>query len=264
MKRHTGFTLIEMMVVLTIVSVISMGSYALMDTLNGTDRMLTERAEQMRRLSMTMYRIEDDLRQLTARPVKNAYSGFEPALRGDVDELEFTRLGAANLTGEPRGELQRLSYSLGFAEESDEAEGGLLLRSRWRVLDRAPDTEPVPEPLLLGVQVLGFRYYEPETKVWLAEWPPVDSRSVASSAETRLPAAVEFTLQTAAGEIRRVFPLNRYEMLGSPGADGGSGEGSDGDSGGDVGDESNPDTAGDPEAGSEGNGEGSEQTGDTQ
>ncbi|WP_067104462.1 MULTISPECIES: type II secretion system minor pseudopilin GspJ [Microbulbifer] len=252
MKRHSGFTLIEMMVVLTIVSVISVGSYALMDTLNGTDRMLTERAEQMRRLSMTMYRIEDDLRQLTARPVKNAYSGFEPALRGDVDELEFTRLGAANLTGEPRGELLRLSYSLGFAEDSDEVEGGLLLRSRWRVLDRAPDTEPVPEPLLLGVQVLGFRYYEPETKVWLAEWPPVESRSVAGTAETRLPAAVEFTLQTAAGEIRRVFPLNRYEMLGSSLSDGGSG--------GDVGREPGSDTAEDRE----GEGGGSEQTGDSQ
>ena len=237
MRRQHGFTLIEMMVVLTIVSVISMGSYALMDTLNGTDRMLTERAEQMRRFSMAMYRMEDDLRQLTARPVKNAYSGYEPALRGDVDELEFTRLGAANLTGEPRGELLRLSYSLGFAEEETTLEeaGALLLRSRWRVLDRAPDTEPVPEPLLLGVEMLGFRYYDPDTKVWLAEWPPVDSRSLGSTLETRLPAAIELTLQTSAGEIRRVFPLNRYEMLGSTGSDedgeAGAPEGADGEPG---------------------------------
>ncbi|WP_237064931.1 type II secretion system minor pseudopilin GspJ [Microbulbifer guangxiensis] len=223
MRRYRGFTLIEMMVVLTIVAVISIGSYALMDTLNGTDRMLSERAEEMRRMSMAMYRIEDDLRQLTARPVKNPYSGYEPALRGDVDELEFTRLGAANLTGEPRGELQRLSYSLGFAEQGAgfEEGGGLLLRSRWRVLDRAPDTEPVSEPLLLGIQTLGFRYYDADSKVWLAEWPPLDSRGPVDAVEIRLPDAVELTMETSVGEIRRVFPLNRYEMLGATGADGG-------------------------------------------
>ncbi|GAA5523551.1 hypothetical protein Maes01_00099 [Microbulbifer aestuariivivens] len=222
MIRHSGFTLVEMMVVLVIVSIIGIGSYSLMDTLNGTDRTLTERSEQMRRLSMALYRIEDDLRQLTARPVKNAYSGFEPALRGDVNEVEFTRLGAANLTAEPRGELLRLSYSLGFAKDGDADNGGLLLRNRWRVLDRAPDSEPVSEPLLLGVQVLGFRYYEPNTKVWLAEWPPLGSTSVAGSADTRIPAAVEFTLRTGDSEVRRVFPLNRYPI---PGAGAGSGTG---------------------------------------
>lgn len=77
-----GFTLIEILVVLMLVSIISIGSYALLDTFNGTDQVLELRAEELRRFSMTMYRIDDDLRQLTARPVKNAYNGYEPALRG--------------------------------------------------------------------------------------------------------------------------------------------------------------------------------------
>lgn len=222
-SRQSGFTLIETLVVLVLVSIISLGSFALLDTFNNTNEALELRAEELRRFSMAMYRIDDDLRQLTARSVKNAYNGYEPALRGDADELEFTRLGAANLVGEPRGELQRLSYSLGFPEGEDEVssaldgeEGGaLLLRSRWRVLDRAPDSEPVVEPLLMGVEALNLRYYDPETEAWLSQWPPVAARASLSQADTSLPRAIEMVLITRnGGELRRVFPLSRVSATG--------------------------------------------------
>lgn len=233
---QSGFTLIEILVVIVLVSIISIGSYALLDTFNGTDRALQLRAEEMRRFSMAMYRIDDDLRQLTVRPVKNAYNGYEPALRGDTDELEFTRLGAANLTGEPRGELQRLSYSVGFVEGEedsglDEDSGALLLRSRWRVLDRAPDSEPLAEPLLLGVDSLNLRYYDPDTEAWLDQWPPVTSRTSTADADRSLPRAIEFVLVTrTGGELRRVFSLPRIAATATGSSGGSSGGGSGGES----------------------------------
>lgn len=246
-----GFTLIETLVVLVLVSIISVGSYALLDTFNSTDRALELRAEELRRFSMAMYRIDDDLRQLTARPVKNAYNGFEPALRGDVDELEFTRLGAANLTREPRGELQRLSYSLGFPEDDEDGtgalegdSGALLLRSRWRVLDRAPDSEPVAEPLLLGVDSLTLRYYDGESEAWLSQWPPVTSRTSTAEVDTSLPRAIEMVLVTRrGGELRRVFSLPRIAA-----SAGGSGSG-----GRDNGDSGSGDTESDSDADDSGN-----------
>ncbi|MCX2779734.1 type II secretion system minor pseudopilin GspJ [Microbulbifer thermotolerans] len=231
-----GFTLIEILVVLVLVSIISIGSYALLDTFNGTDRVLELRAEELRRFSMTMYRIDDDLRQLTARPVKNAYNGYEPALRGDTDELEFTRLGAANLTGEPRGELQRLSYSIGFAEGDDdgfeEEPAAVLLRSRWQVLDRAPDSEPLTEPLLAGVESLSLRYYDANTETWLDQWPPITSASSTGNVQTSLPRAIEFVLVTrSGGEMRRLFSLPQVTPTGSTGSTGTSGDdGEDDDS----------------------------------
>ena len=212
LRRSSGFTLIEILVVLTLVSIISVGSFALLDSFNATDRALETRAEELRRFSMAMYRMDDDLRQLTVRPVKNAYTGYEPALRGDADELEFTRLGAANLTGEPRGELQRLSYSVGFAQRDSAGEPGgdevLLLRSRWRVLDRAPDSEAVVEPLLQGVDGLSLRYYDPQAETWISQWPPVSSQMNTGIPDVSLPAAIEVILLTRnSGELRRVFPL---------------------------------------------------------
>lgn len=239
-KGQTGFTLVEILVVVVLVSIVSIGSFALLDIFNGTDKALELRAEELRRFSMAMYRIDDDLRQITARPVKNGYNGYEPALRGDNDELEFTRLGAANLTGEPRGELLRLSYGIGYVEESerarsldlDEDSGALLLRSRWRVLDRGPDSEPVAEPLLMGVDVLNLRYYHSETETWLDQWPPVTSVSDIAAPNRNLPRAIEFVLQTrAGGEMRRVFSLPRVAVMagGGPSAgDRGDGSGEDG------------------------------------
>lgn len=232
-----GFTLVEVLVVLVMVSIIAIGSYTLLDAFNSTDRALEIRAEELRRFSMALYRLEDDLRQITARPVKNAYSGYEPALRGDADELEFTRLGAANLTGEPRGELQRLAYSIGFLEDEDshitpeEDMGAILLRSRWQVLDRAPDTEPIVEPLLSGVEALSLRYYDPDTETWLNQWPPVTSQTSITDADRRLPAAIELVLVTrSAGELRRIFSLPQAEVTAGGGSNSSAAD-ADGDGG---------------------------------
>ncbi|MEW5249042.1 type II secretion system minor pseudopilin GspJ [Microbulbifer discodermiae] len=231
-----GFTLIEILVVLVLVSIISVGAFTLLDTFNHTDQVLQYRAEEMRRFSMAMYRIDDDLRQVTPRPVKNAYSGYEPALRGDSDELEFTRLGASNFTGEPRGELQRVSYRVGFAEDPDADSGdqeSLLLRGRWRILDRAPDSEPVSEPLLAGVDSLSLRYFDGETEAWLSQWPPASSTTDAGAVDLRLPRAVEFVLLTqASGELRRVFVLPSGAVSLSSNRGGGGGGGGGGDGGG--------------------------------
>jgi len=235
-----GFTLIEIMVVLVIVSIIGIGSYSLLETFFTTDRVLTARADEMRRLSMAMYRMDDDLRQLTVRPVKNAYSGYEPAFQGVTNEFEFTRLGAANLTGEPRGNVQRLHYGIGYAEDDGEDrfereaddDTALLLRSRWRVLDRGPDTEPVAEPILDGVVELNMRYYDRDTKAWLAQWPPASSTLTPGAVDLRLPQAIEVTLLTrSGGEMRRVFSLPEYSVVAGTAGSGSSGSG---DSGGDT------------------------------
>ena len=236
--RQSGFTLIEVMVVLVIVSIIGIGSYSLLETFFTTDRVLSARADEMRRLSMAMYRLDDDLRQFTARPVKNGYSGYEPAFVGVTNEFEFTRLGASNLTGDPRGNLQRLHYGIGFADEDDERyelpddDTALLLRSRWRVLDRGPDSEPVVEPVLGGVIELNVRYFDRDTRAWLAQWPPASSGTTPGAVDLRLPKAVEVTLLTrTGGEMRRIFSLPEYSV-----ASAGTGSSSGGGSGGDDGD----------------------------
>lgn len=272
-RIQSGFTLIEVMVVLVIVSIIGIGSYSLLETFFTTDRVLSARADEMRRLSMAMYRLDDDLRQLTPRPVKNGYSGYEPAFMGVSNEFEFTRVGAANLTGDPRGNLQRLHYGIGYADEDDERyertddDTALLLRSRWRILDRGPDSEPVAEPVLDGIIELTVRYFDRDTKAWLSQWPPASTATTPGAVDLRLPQAIEVILLTRnGGEMRRLFSLPEYSVTasgtGGSSSGGGSGDddGSDGESGG-----SSSGSGGDDEGRDDGNGgNGGNEEGDRQ
>ncbi len=214
-----GFTLIEMLVVLVIVAIVGMGSYALLDIFTSSDQLLNRRGEEMRRLSMALYRLEDDFRQLTVRPIKNPHIGYKEAFSGRDSEFEFTRLGAANLLKEPRGTLQRLHYGTGFVDQTEDArravdsrfvdeDSRLLLRRRWQVLDPGPESEAVVEPLLADVEVFTVRYLDRDTNAWLAQWPPISNGSSPTVADRRLPKAVEITLiSRTGGEIRRTFSL---------------------------------------------------------
>ncbi|WP_051686898.1 type II secretion system minor pseudopilin GspJ [Microbulbifer sp. HZ11] len=251
-RTQSGFTLIEVTVVLVIVSIIGIGSYSLLETFFTTDRALNARADEMRRLSMAMYRLDDDLRQFTARPVKNGYSGYEPAFLGLSNEFEFTRLGAANLTGDPRGNLQRLHYGIGYADEDDdryeqaEDDTALLLRSRWRILDRGPDSEPVAEPVLDGIIELNVRYFDRDTQTWLAQWPPASSGTTPGAVDLRLPQAIEVTLLTrTGGEMRRLFSLPEYTVVSATGSSGGSSGGGDDDDSSGSGDDDRGSDSGD-------------------
>ncbi|WP_160153705.1 type II secretion system minor pseudopilin GspJ [Microbulbifer sp. ALW1] len=256
LRPSQGFTLIEVIVVLVIVSIIGIGSYSLLETFFTTDRVLTARADELRRLSMAMYRLDDDLRQLTVRPIKNGYSGYEPAFQGVSNEFEFTRLGAANLTGEPRGNLQRLHYGIGYPEEEEreryqpevDDDTALLLRSRWRILDRGPDSEPVAEPILDGVMDLSLRYFDRDTEAWLSQWPPASSMTTPGAVDLRLPKAIEVRLVTrTGGEMLRVFQLPEYTVVagtGSGGSGGGSGRDDDEQAGDDNGDSGGSDAGG--------------------
>ncbi|WP_226646367.1 type II secretion system minor pseudopilin GspJ [Microbulbifer variabilis] len=248
-KGQSGFTLVEVLVVLVLVAIISVGSFSLLEIFHSTDSVVERRAEELRRFSMALYRLEDDLRQVTARPIKNAYTGYEPAFRGDQDEFEFTRLGAANLTTEPRGELQRLGYSIGYPESDErssfteeEDTGALLLRSRWQVLDRGPDSEPIVEPLLAGVESLTLQYFDPNSDAWVAQWPPAGTPTSPTSADSRLPKAIEIVLLTRQyGEIRRVFSFSSVAFSPAGGGNPGSGNPGGGNPGGNNSDGGNDD-----------------------
>jgi general secretion pathway protein J len=92
--------------------------------------------------------MQRDVMQMIARPVRDQLGDpLEPMLIGADGLIEFTRLGWRNPLGLPRSDLQRVGYV---------AQDGDLLRAYWRVLDRAPDTEPVLQALLTGVEQVEF------------------------------------------------------------------------------------------------------------
>ena len=112
--------------------------------------------------------------------------------------ITFTRNGWRNPLEQRRSHLQRVGYRLN--------EENTLLRLHWQVLDRAQDSAPIEIPLIEDVESLEWRYLD-ENEEWVDRWPPANlSGQVSENADTRLPRAVELTLETKAlGELRHLF-----------------------------------------------------------
>lgn len=200
LRREYGFTLIEVLVALTIFGIISILAYqTLGQSISNTD-LLNARMDRMQSIQRTMRLLGRDLMQAAPRPVRdNLGDGYLPSLRTNLDTefaLEITRGGWPNPAGLPRGTLQRAAYRI---------EDGELVRYHWRVLDPTLNDEPVGTLLLDDVESILFRYLQLDD-AWSEVWPPT---GVGGSASLRLrPRAVEVILTlTDEGEIRRFFEI---------------------------------------------------------
>lgn len=194
--RARGFTLFEMLIAVALVGLLTTFAYR---GLGEVQRATAQRAESDARLAAvqrSLSLIASDLEQAQLRPVREGYHGSpEPAMRGGGASaaLEFTRAGWRDPAGAGHGPMQRVAYA-----QVD----GKLVRSTWRVLDRAPDSAPVPRVLLTGVSGLEVSFLAGDA--WAGDWPPLD----ADAASIGLPRAVRvsFTVE-GEGRIERVVEL---------------------------------------------------------
>lgn len=192
-----GFTLLELLIALSIFALISAMAYSGMNSVM-TQRAQTElKAEQLKRLQLAFSIMERDFSQLIDRPVRGAYGSTLEALVGSsgIDGVELTRAGHANPAGFRRSDLQRVRY---------QSEDQQLLRQHWKVLDRAPDSEAVQQVLLDDVEGFALRYLD-QSDQWQENWPPVGQPGQAPAG---LPRVIEVELETGDfGKISWLFRL---------------------------------------------------------
>lgn len=229
--RHGAFTLVEVLVALAIMAVVGViANRMLTSTVEARER-FTMRSEALRALQRGMLRLDRDVGQIVARPVRDEYGDPVPGLRLEDGELEFTRAGWRNPRGERRPSLQRVRYAVDRAEET-------LVRTSWPVLDRAVDTEPFVYALLEGVAAAEIRVLDGAGAPHL-RWPPAEAGEAPApapaveadpddvpaeaagegrqeaEAERRArttPAAVELLLETRRfGPLRRLYPIAWFE-----------------------------------------------------
>jgi len=194
-RLGTGFTLIEVIVVLLIFAIVAMLAYG------GLDAVLKARAHVMASLERTAslqrayVRLRNDLQQLRARSARDGYGEPQGALTVLPDgAVEFTRSGWRNPLGQPRSALERVAYRL-----DDDSR---LVRVSWRALDRAQDAAPAEVVVLEQVEEVRWRFLQGTE--WADAWPPAGTAGAATLDE--VPRAVELTLTLKdLGEVRLLF-----------------------------------------------------------
>jgi len=191
---QAGFTLVEILVAITVFSVLSMLSYGGMNRVLGFRDDVQSRIERLENLQMAFAMISNDLEHAVNRPVRDRLGSSQPAFESRPD----SEIRLALTTGvrshwqfkEGSSSLRRIEYEVG---------DGKLVRRQWPVLDRAHGSEPESTQLVAGMADIKFEFINLGSHDF---WPLPDGH-----AEYRiLPRAVEVTFSYRDGvDVQRLL-----------------------------------------------------------
>lgn len=187
--HQRGFTLLEVLVALVLLTLFAVTSYRALDSVLAAERHATAEMVRWRQLALAFARIKADL--------ANAVADVEPGpgqprgLRAGEEIVGEPHLDLDRLLPEDQvGGLQRIGYR--YAD-------GALMRRVWQ---DGPDAAGAPNeaPILDGLRGLSLRYLDRHGR-WLPVWPATGEMGT-------LPRAVELRLDIDDGApLRRVFLL---------------------------------------------------------
>jgi len=196
-NKHQGFTLLELLVALSIFSMISVMAYGGLQTVITTKNTTHETSERIAEVQMLVMRISNDLRQAISRKVRDEHGDYISAMRLESSNqrgLEWSRAGYRNPASLKRSNIQRVAYKI--VEDK-------LIRLSWPVLDRAQDTEALETEVLSKITSIEWRFFNNEN-AWISQWPQEGDKTE----QYPLPKAVELNLELEdLGKVRRLILL---------------------------------------------------------
>ena len=203
-KQQTGFTLLELLISMSIFSILSFMAYSGLQSIITTKSHTEQVSQRLVQLQQAFMFIGRDIEQTISRSVRDGYGDVKPAMQGGSfgrEILTLTRAGYTNPLQVTRSQMQRVAYRV----EDDK-----LIRLSWRMLDQDFDQEPEKRELLDKVERVDIRYFDQNAQPQ-EQWPGGLDEEKDRTAISR---AVEFkiTLEDM-GEIRRLYSLSPGESF---------------------------------------------------
>ena len=196
-SKCAGFTLLELLIALTVFAVMSAMAYGGLSSVMRARQGVDEKADRLAKVQTALMIISRDIEQTVNRTIRDQY-GDEQKVMASLDygdnKLEFTRTGWNNPFPNKkrvRSMLQRVAYSL-----KDEK----LKRIYWFDLDRSYDSQPFETVLLDHVKAFDLRFVDQKLE-WQTKWP-------ADLSPAPLPRAIEVTIDIdQLGRITQLYPV---------------------------------------------------------
>ena len=197
--QQSGFTLIEVIIAMSIFAIVSLLAYTGLHSVITTKSHTEGSLERLRELQMTMLNLNGDLQQLSERSGHDSLGGqlLNVSTQDSNYILAFTRNGWRNPANLARSTLQRVAYKL------DEDK---LIRLYWPHVDRADDEQLVEQTLIVNIESFELRFLDDKNQ-WQTSWPSANELASAQPSSS-LPLAVEVTLNMGDwGEIKRLIKV---------------------------------------------------------
>lgn len=198
-----GFTLIELLVAITIMALLSVGSFNFLSGTSRTAEHLNDKQKDLLALERMQSVIANDLAQWVDRPIRDELGdALPPFLLTSSGALEFTRRGLSNPLDKPRSDMLRVRY---------EMRGKQLWRLTWLTLDRLPGLKPIESPIGPLLNKLSWRVRSSNISRVEEVWPPTSSGATGLSGavlDQGAPALLNLEINVVPwGDIRRIYIL---------------------------------------------------------
>ncbi len=201
MKKKRGFTLLEVLLALTIFTSLSMAANQVFRNVLNSDEQMLEVGNALKNLQKTLIILDSDFRQIMARQYRNGGGESreqlleveKTLLESESGGIRFVRGGWVNPQQLfPRGEVVKVAYRIREAK---------LERIRWMYPDDSVATEPAEMLVMEGVKDIGFEMFN--GSAWSETW----------SKTLEMPKAIRVSLDTERyGKITRVYILPEQKL----------------------------------------------------
>jgi general secretion pathway protein J len=194
LTNQRGFTLLELLIAISIFAIISLASFSIFDTVIKSEEKSTGRISQMNEIQRAFMLMERDFIQIAKRSLRlegeEPLEGFIHTDSDDYDSssqsLGFVRTGWTNpALLLPRSDMQSVAYRLN--------DDKLLERIHYNFVDASLNELPKIRPLISNVNNISFEFHD--GKAWSKSFDGND-----------LPLAISIELDTSNfGVITRKF-----------------------------------------------------------
>ena len=197
-KMNNGFTLLELLVAMTVFATMSIMAYGGLTNVITNSEAAEQSLERLHEVQLAIFNIERDMLQIAERNIRDELGQKKSYLEAgsDIDLLiELTRNGRRNPANLLRSHLIRVAYKLD--EEN-------LVRLTWPHLDRVQGMTANETTILTDVASAELRFLDDEDE-WHLQWPPINT----PSGTTAILNAIEYKITLNDwGVISRLFSVS--------------------------------------------------------
>lgn len=188
-KQATGFTLVEILIALTIFSIMAAITSSVLYTVFNAREKTTYHAQQLSQLQLAFVLIERDFSQILFKGIKT-YEGKQPSVLGLENDIRFSRGGIMNpLSEKKQSSLNRIHY---YVVDNK------LVRESEAAINRDITITPNQQILLEEVKQIRFEYIN-ETQMAQNQWY-----------QKKLPYAIRISIDHDYwGKLSQIYMLNQ-------------------------------------------------------